>query len=165
MSKNTEANAKEKSVPMDFSPKHILVPVDGSQNSKRALETALKIAQTYESTLNIVSVVPFRRMAVESTLGVGASPSYYQYVEEDSKKTVDEAVIFARDKNGYPNVEGEIVRGSESIVKAIVEYADHVNADLIVIGTRGLGGFKKMLLGSVSNGVVTHANCQVLVVR
>ena len=156
---------RHKRNPSDFSPRRILAPVDGSQNSKRSLEVALRIAQTYASSLDIISVVPIRRIAVESTLGVGASPSYYQYAEEEAKRTIDEALAFAKDKGGYSELKGETIRGSESIVEAIVEYAKKVNVDLIVIGTRGLGGFKRMLQGSVSSGVVTHAPCQVLVVR
>ena len=52
-----------------------------------------------------------------------------------------------------------------SVIQAITEYAAGEKIDLIVIGTRGLGGFKKMLLGSVSSGVVEHAHCPVFVVR
>jgi nucleotide-binding universal stress UspA family protein len=52
-----------------------------------------------------------------------------------------------------------------SVVQTITDYAVAEKIDLIVIGTRGMGGFKKMLLGSVSSGVVTHAHCDVLVVR
>jgi len=52
-----------------------------------------------------------------------------------------------------------------SVVQAITDYAASEKIDLIVMGTRGMGGFKKMLLGSVSSGVVTHAQCAVLVVR
>jgi len=52
-----------------------------------------------------------------------------------------------------------------SVVQTITDYAVVEKIDLIIMGTRGMGGFKKMLLGSVSNGVVTHAHCPVLVVR
>jgi nucleotide-binding universal stress UspA family protein len=48
---------------------------------------------------------------------------------------------------------------------AIVEYAERENIDLIVIGSRGLTGFRKLLLGSVASGVVTYAHCPVLVVK
>jgi nucleotide-binding universal stress UspA family protein len=52
-----------------------------------------------------------------------------------------------------------------SIVQAILELAAKESVDLIVMGTRGMTGFKKLLMGSVSGGVVTHAQCSVLVVR
>ena len=52
-----------------------------------------------------------------------------------------------------------------STVYAITNYAEQRRIDLIVVGSRGLGGFKRMLLGSVSSGVLNHASCSVLVVR
>ncbi len=59
----------------------------------------------------------------------------------------------------------EVLPSAESIVGQIVDYADREKADLIAMGSRGLGGFKRMVIGSVSSGVVTHAKCPVLVVR
>lgn len=59
----------------------------------------------------------------------------------------------------------ELAEGVSSVVETIVDHATKDKVDLIVIGSRGLGGFKKLLLGSVSSGVVTHASCPVLVVR
>ena len=52
-----------------------------------------------------------------------------------------------------------------SVVEALVEFAANEKADLIVTGTRGMTGFKKLILGSVSSGIVNHAHCPVLVVR
>jgi len=57
------------------------------------------------------------------------------------------------------------VEGVTSTVQGIVEFASNEKVDLIVIGTRGLSGFKRLLIGSVSSGVVAHAHCPVLVVR
>jgi nucleotide-binding universal stress UspA family protein len=59
----------------------------------------------------------------------------------------------------------EIIVNSRSLVGAIVDYAEHKGIDLIVIGSRGLSGFKKLLLGSVASGIVTYAHCPVLVVK
>ena len=52
-----------------------------------------------------------------------------------------------------------------SVVGAMIDYAEKERADLIVIGTRGRSGFKKMLLGSVASGVVKYSHCPVLVVK
>ena len=60
---------------------------------------------------------------------------------------------------------GEIIENVPSVVQAITDYASEWKVDLIVLGTRGLSGFRKLLLGSVSNGVLSHASCSVLVVR
>ena len=53
----------------------------------------------------------------------------------------------------------------ESIVSEIIEFAERENIDLIIMGTRGRTGFKKLLLGSVASGVVNFAHCPVLVIR
>ena len=59
----------------------------------------------------------------------------------------------------------EIIEGSISVEGTIVDYAENENIDLIVIGTRGRSGFKRMLLGSVASKVVTYATCPVLVIK
>src|SRR5438876_7535776 len=63
------------------------------------------------------------------------------------------------------HVKTEIPEAVSSVVETIINHATKENVDLIIVGTRGLGGFKKMLLGSVSSGIVSHAHCPVLVVR
>ena len=55
--------------------------------------------------------------------------------------------------------------GISSVVKEIVEYAEKNKVDMIVVGSRGLAGIKKMLVGSVASGVVTYAHCPVLVAK
>ncbi len=59
----------------------------------------------------------------------------------------------------------DVVIGISSVVKEIVDYAEKNRIDMIVIGSRGLSGIKKMLLGSVASGVVTYAHCPVLVAK
>jgi nucleotide-binding universal stress UspA family protein len=59
----------------------------------------------------------------------------------------------------------EVVASPTSTVRAIVDYAERNEVDLIVVGTRGRSGFTKLLLGSVASGVVTYASCPVMVVK
>jgi nucleotide-binding universal stress UspA family protein len=61
-------------------------------------------------------------------------------------------------------VRGELLEAN-STVQALLEFASSEKADLIVVGTRGVTGFKKLILGSVSSGLVSHSECPVLVVR
>jgi nucleotide-binding universal stress UspA family protein len=58
-----------------------------------------------------------------------------------------------------------VIIAKESIVSEIIEFAELRSIDLIIMGTRGRTGFKKLLLGSVASGVVTYAHCPVLVIR
>ena len=62
-------------------------------------------------------------------------------------------------------VKTDVIMGISSVVKEIVEYAEKNKVDMIVVGSRGLAGIKKMLVGSVASGVVTYAHCPVLVAK
>ncbi len=74
-------------------------------------------------------------------------------------------ILDSAKREGLSKVETLVEISSSSIVETIVQVASAKKIDLIVIGTRGLGRFKRLLLGSVSSGVVTYAHCNVLVVR
>jgi nucleotide-binding universal stress UspA family protein len=63
------------------------------------------------------------------------------------------------------NLKTEMIASPTSVVPAIVDYAEKNNVDVIVTGTKGRSGFTKLLLGSVASGVVTYANCPVMVVK
>jgi nucleotide-binding universal stress UspA family protein len=132
--------------------RRILVAVDGSEDSKRATIMAATIAEKYESELIVLNVIPGR-----------AYDRLKAAAERKAREIVDREMATARDYG--IKARWEVLPSTESIVGQIVDYADREKVDMIVIGTRGLGGFKRMLIGSVSSGVVTHASCPVLVVR
>jgi nucleotide-binding universal stress UspA family protein len=136
-----------------FPPINVLVPVDGSENSKRALEWAIKLAKIHGSKLWILNAPLVNKYGKQ----------YGRIGEEQGQKIVDEAVSIA-EKSGI-RAKGDVADATISIVESIVEKAAEQKVDLIVMGTRGTGGFKRLLLGSVSSGVVAHAHCNVLVVR
>jgi nucleotide-binding universal stress UspA family protein len=149
-----------------FPTKKILVSADGSENSKRAVDAAIQIAKVFAAELLVISVADEMIPKVYSPLGVGAPVlDYSQYIdaaEKDAKRIVDEAV--ERAKKESVNVRGAALKTVSSIVESIIDTAEE-DVDLIVVGTRGLGGFKRLLLGSVSSSVVAHAHCAVLIVR
>lgn len=88
---------------------------------------------------------------------------YYGHHQKEARKLIERAVS-SFEREGVKETR-EIVQARASVVETIVGYAARKDIDLIVVGSRGLGGFKGMLVGSVSSGVVTHAHCPVLVVK
>ena len=86
-------------------------------------------------------------------------------IKKEAEKWFDKIKQKADDINKKIRLKTEVVTTDRSVAGAIVGYAEHENTDLIIIGTRGRSGFKRMLLGSVASGVVTYAHCPVLVVK
>lgn len=165
MSKQKATEAEIKS--LQFSLKKILVPIDGSANAIRAAEVGIRLASDYHSELTLLNVIPMPTQIAEATMGIGVPASvtedYYEYAQKSGSRWVDEVATTAKSRG--VSARAEITKTFSSVVETIVSTASGENVDLIVIGTRGIGGFKKLLLGSVSGGVITHAQCNVLVVR
>jgi len=147
----------------------ILVAVDGSQNGSRAAETAMRLAKDYGAELIIL-----RAVTIPNTLtptghrgGVGGSlilKEFYEYARKDAEDYVA-ALVSEANNFGVRSARGVVVRAMASPVSAIINKANGEGVDIIVIGSRGLDRPKRLLLGSVSAGVVADANSQVLVVR
>jgi nucleotide-binding universal stress UspA family protein len=147
--------------------KKILISIDGSENGSRALDAAIQLAKAFSAELLVVSVAPRILPTVYSPIGV-AGPvldysAYYEALERDTKKIVEDGV--QRAKQQSINVRGEALKTVSSVAEAIISEGEKEKVDLIVVSTRGLGGFKKLVLGSVSSALVAHAACSVMVVR
>ncbi len=154
--------------------KKILVALDGSESSQRAAQAAVELAEKLKSDLIVLHAISpptsYYHSTIASPTGMSLpAPSqheidaYYAYARKVALGIVGEMESKAK-KQGV-HVKTEIPEAVSSVVETIINHAVNENADLIVVGTRGLGGFKKMLLGSVSSGIVSHAHCPVLVVR
>lgn len=104
--------------------------------------------------------------AYSNLLGV-TTPKAIEDVLETQKKDVQKSYdeIRSKLKNTNISVTDKIIISMSSIVGKIIGFADKEKVDLIIFGTRGRTGFKKLLLGSVAEGVVTHSSCPVMVVR
>ena len=145
----------------------ILVAVDGSKKATKAAKLAVKLAKGRRAKIMVVSVLtkPLDVYAFAPDLGfppLGTYRSSYYYPIKEADASVDQAVSFAKGQG--IEAKGCVLKAS-SIIESITEYAKKHGIDLIVLGTRGSGGFSRLLLGSVSNGVVSHAHCPVMVVR
>ncbi len=137
----------------------ILVPIDGSTHSLEAARHALNIAKLNNAkvTLLHVAVIP-------------QFPRYFtslERYEEDIRSEVRRWFDAIKDFEEAKGVEiEEIINTSAlSIVEGIIHVAEEGNFDLIIISPRGKSMLKRLLLGSVTLGVVTYATCPVLVVR
>ena len=88
---------------------------------------------------------------------------YYGHAKDEAKKLTREGADLAKEYGVHPR--GEVLDAPESVLEQIVGFAKNEKVDLTMAGTRGLSPFRKLVLGSVSSGIVTHAHCAVLVVR
>ena len=156
----------------------ILVLVDGSQPSINAADRAVALVKKGKDNpqLLIALHVVFSRLGYayspEGVYGMDGltAPNAMKEILENAKKEAQQWFDNIREKinvddNNNIQLQEEVVVTATSIVSAIVEYAKNKDVDLIVIGTRGRSGFKKLLLGSVASGVVTNAACPVMVVK
>jgi nucleotide-binding universal stress UspA family protein len=137
----------------------ILVPVDGSDNSLRALDHALFLAKKAGSSVTAMHVIEKPpTVYVESQKLLNDIMAKYR---AESGKVLDRCKQQA-EKSG---VEIETVIAEGDAASNITGYAGKEDFDVIVIGSRGLGRFKEMVLGSVSNKVLHHAKSSVLIVK
>lgn len=135
--------------------KHILLAVDGSENSVRAAKEAIKIAAE-TSLIEMVYVADFEKVKTEV---LHAASSESLLLERKRKVALVEEVLRAAGKNfkltilhGIPGPE-------------IVKYANDKHVDIVVIGSRGLNGLQEMVLGSVSHKVMKRVHCPALIVK
>jgi nucleotide-binding universal stress UspA family protein len=145
--------------------RRVLVPMDGSENSFRAAAFAADIALKYGSELVLAHALEIRPTL--SALGMPSiSVREIKRLKIEARKEVDP--WFARAiKEASPDlsVRTEIIESAMSLVGTIIDYAEKEGVDLIIMGSRGRTGFKKLILGSVASGVVTYAPCPVMVVK
>lgn len=150
--------------------KKILVPTDGSDRARLAGEQAISIATQFDATLSALYVVDERafRMAggnltaATEPTGVDADvPSEETAVRERGEEAIETIRTLA--KEATLDFESDVVLGIPS--EAILEYADETDVDLIVMGTHGRTGFKRYVLGSVTERVVRLSDVPVLTVR
>jgi nucleotide-binding universal stress UspA family protein len=156
----------------------ILVAIDGSETSMRAAEYAINLSKRENQQekqeeiacelvgLTVIDLTKLPDLFLATT-------SIYQGTKEleekrkEAKQWLDKVKTLAKEQNyDIRNLKPVIIEEISSRVgHVIVNYAESKNIDLIVIGTRGRTGLRKMLLGSVASYVVTYAHCPVLVVR
>jgi nucleotide-binding universal stress UspA family protein len=141
--------------------------MDGSKGSVKAADHAIAIAKRHNAELIAINVLTSDIGYAYSSPGVESPPMTTREIillaEDEVKKWFDDIKEKA-DKSSI-RFRSEIIMAKRSAVSTILDYAEEQNINLIVVGTRGRSGIKKMLLGSVASGLVTYAACPVLVVK
>ncbi|HVO55720.1 MAG TPA: universal stress protein [Solirubrobacterales bacterium] len=142
----------------------IVVGTDGSETAAEAVHQAIDLAKISGASLNIVSAyqpVSSRRVRGEQ-LEAPADVQHEIGPREDVNLVLEAAAAEAR-KAGVEEVRTHPVEAEPA--EAILNAAEEVDADLIVVGNKGMTGARRFLLGSVPNNVSHHAPCSVIIVR
>jgi nucleotide-binding universal stress UspA family protein len=147
----------------------ILVPIDGSKNSMKAVEYGIDIAQIYGCDLIVLHVLfsqsgfAFHTETVTGTITTSSLDDLNNEARQDAERLFNEVKkISERTKI---KVKTEVVVTVISVVEAILSYAEKEDIDLIVVGSKGRSSWKKLILGSIASGISTYAHCPVLIVK
>ncbi|GCF13995.1 universal stress protein UspA [Haloarcula mannanilytica] len=135
---------------------NILFPTDGSDGANEALEHALELAETHDSTIHVLSVVDSTYLG-----SAAAEATTIESLQEQTEAVVDETVDDITDHGA--DVVAERRMGDP--YEEIIDYAETEGIDMIVMGTHGRSGLDRYLLGSVTEKVVRTADMPVLTVR
>jgi universal stress protein A len=143
-----------------FTIKQVLVPVDFSECSKKALQYAVVLAREHKAAITLLYVEPTTSYALGEYGGIN-----YAALEGDLRANADRdlATLVVDEVRGV--VPADTITRSGAPPEAIIDVAKKLPADIIVIATHGRTGLKHVLLGSVAEHVVRKAPCPVLVVR
>jgi nucleotide-binding universal stress UspA family protein len=146
----------------------ILITADGSEASRQAVEQCSRYVSAEKHTdIKIVSVV--EHLAPMAAEPFAVSAEYCAQIESDLRKAAREAVADAEKTISEKFAEKDVHIQTEvftgNVKQTIVDEAEKFKADLIVVGSHGYGFLDRVLLGSISDFVVHHAPCSVLVVR
>lgn len=147
----------------------VLLAIDGSTCSEAAVDEVATKAWPAETHIRVISVVEPHAPLTSGPWGEAAT-KYHEEVEEAERRSAVEILGRAAERirppeasNGELKISTDVLTGTPK--RVIVEEAERWGADLIVVGSRGNKSWERMLLGSVSQAVSTHATCSVQIVR
>lgn len=138
---------------------NILVPVDGSDNSYRALDAALLLSEKLGSNITVIHVMeefPITHIGSEKLLS-----EVLEAYKKENQDILSKCSEIATQKG--LTIKTVLIQGNPASV--ILDYSKKEKFDLLIMGSRGLGKFKELILGSVSGKIVHHSPCAVMLIR
>ncbi|MFB6469968.1 MAG: universal stress protein [Vulcanisaeta sp. AZ3] len=138
----------------------ILVGVDGSKAGEKALEYAISITKIFNAKLYILHVIEESKVVVAQDSAI--YPSLIETMERQGRDILNRSLEYARSMG--VDAEGLLETGADA-ADTIINVANRLGVDMIIVGSRGLRGLTRFLLGSVSEKVIRYANRPVLVVH
>ena len=138
---------------------NILVPVDGSDNSYRALDAALILSEKLGSHITVIHVmeeIPITHIGSEKLLN-----ELLETYKKENQDILSKCSQLATQKG--LTIKTFLLQGNPA--SAILDFSRKEKFDLVVMGSRGLGMFKELILGSVSSKIVHHSPCGILLIR
>lgn len=147
---------------MSYMYKKILVPVDGSQASFDAIQHAINIAKMNDGRIDLIHVVNIMNQ-------VQVCPQFQtSYLSEDYLESfgtvANEILAEAISKIPKPLI-GQVAMRSGNPRESLKDFIEHNRYDLVIVGSRGLGALPGLLLGSVSQFLVKHVECPIMVIK
>jgi nucleotide-binding universal stress UspA family protein len=148
-----------------------LVPLDGSEHSLKALEKAVQIAEKFSGKITLIHVYSVQPIMMPEPSTVTSlnipvlTGAEVSVMIEAARKWGNKILEDGEQRIKTKNVQVEKLLVEGHAVEEIVRVANEGNFDLIAIGARGVSHMREMLLGSVTDGVIHHAHCPVLVIK
>lgn len=137
--------------------KNIVVAYDGSDHAKKGFEVALELSKMFGSSIHLVSVVHIPDFVETKDELNGMLNDARQYYEKLQQQAVERA------KSEGVEVNTAIVPGHPA--NGVVSFAESIKADLIIVGQRGRSGVARYIVGNVTENIVRHAHCSVMVIK
>jgi len=134
----------------------------------KAVRLGILFSKKYGARLYIVHAIDFPGFLAFSDPSMSRTvESTINSLKSKAEKKAEELLSNVSSLASKENVkfEAQVIDESSSVSGSLIDYAENNNIDLILVGSRGLGGFKRMLVGSVSQEIVNHAHCSVIVLK
>ena len=145
---------------MSTFPTRVVLATDGSESAAHAAEVAADIARETGSELYVISVISMEQLYPE--IGAMSSPEGWGYYERKARERLD-AEVSRIENMGVSVAESYLREGNPDV--EVISLAEELGAGLIVVGSRGQSPLRRAVIGSVSDSIVRHAHCPVMVVR